>query len=293
MPLLLYGYPTYVEASRTVIPLFTWSIGFELHGSRELWLYPAPEWPKMNSEYLKRFCTERGGANEESLTLLACLDTAGDPPDGLIPDILERMKEMGLLPDRDLIEPLDPKILSPFPQPTFQNPHSLVNCAGLFAVEGPRFTAGLIQELQNMVSSGAPGWERTALATVLGEHEGVVEKEHPVVEVVPLNEEQREAVRRAMSSPLTAVTGPPGTGKSQIVVSLIADAYMRGRRILFTSKNNKAVDVVEARVAGLAAKPLMIRTGSRSRCQKLPARTCPTPCRDAGITTFRRRTFEF
>ena len=38
---------------------------------------------------------------------------------------------------------------------------------------------------------------------------------------------------------------------------------MRGRRILFASKNNKAVDVVEARVADLAPTPLMVRTGSR------------------------------
>ena len=269
---LLYGYPTYIEASRTVIPLFTRSIGFELRGSRELWLYPIPEeWPQINPEYLK---SKRVAPTEEEqrdvLDTLGLLDPTGDPPDDLISDVLERMKEMGLLQDLDLLEPLDPQVLSPFPQPPVQGPHRIANCAGLFAVEGPRFTAGLIRELQDMVSSGAPGWERTALATVLGEQEGVIEEEHPVVEVVPLNEEQREAVRRAITSPLTAVTGPPGTGKSQIVVSLIADAYMRGSRVLFTSKNNKAVDVVEDRVADLAAKPLMIRTGSRGAIRNFP-----------------------
>ena len=47
------------------------------------------------------------------------------------------------------------------------------------------------------------------------------------------------------------------------MVSLIADSYLHNRRVLFTSKNNKAVDVVEDRVASLATNPLMIRTGRR------------------------------
>ena len=114
-----------------------------------------------------------------------------------------------------------------------------------------------------MVESGAPGWDSTALGTMLGIRRDASEEEQTAVEVVSLNEEQRQAVRKAASSPLTVVTGPPGTGKSQIVVSMIADAYMRGKRVLFTSKNNKAVDVVEARVADLTASPLMVRTGSR------------------------------
>ena len=99
---------------------------------------------------------------------------------------------------------------------------------------------------------------------MLGVRQGTNDESGPAVEVVPLNDQQRRAVRQATSSPLTAVTGPPGTGKSQIVVSMIADSYLRGRRVLFTSKNNKAVDVVEDRVSSMAANPLMIRTGSRA-----------------------------
>ena len=97
----------------------------------------------------------------------------------------------------------------------------------------------------------------------MGERKIISKEEHAPLEVVPLNEEQRQAVRKAMSSPFTVVTGPPGTGKSQIVVSIIADAYMRGESVLFTSKNNKAVDVVEDRVSSLSTSPLMIRTGNR------------------------------
>ena len=38
---LLYGYPMYIEAARTAIPVFTWPIEYELR-SQELWLRPMP-----------------------------------------------------------------------------------------------------------------------------------------------------------------------------------------------------------------------------------------------------------
>ena len=253
---LLYGYPMYIEAGRTVIPVFTWPVEYELHGSRELWLHASREWPQMNPEYLKGFA-RTPEEQREILESLGLLDITDDPPDGVIVDILERMKGMGLLQDTQ--EPLEPQNLASRPSP---RDSGIFNCAALFATERPRFTAGLIRDLEEMIHTGAPGWNTTALGTMFGER-GVREDNQTAIEIVPLNEEQRQAFQTAISSPLTVVTGPPGTGKSQIVVSLIADSYLHNRRVLFTSKNNKAVDVVEDRVAGLAANPLMIRTGRR------------------------------
>ena len=259
---LLYGYPTYIEGRggyASAIPLFTWETEYELNG-RDLVLSATPDWPQMNPEYLKKLASS-DEERQAILGSLGLLNTEDDPPNGLILKILERMADENLL--QEVLEPLDPRNLSNPQRLTGAMTQGLINCAALFAMERPSYTYGLIRELEEMVRSAAPGWDSTAFATMLGEHEGVGEEEHAVVEVVPLNEEQREAVRSAVNSPLTAVTGPPGTGKSQIVVSMIADAYMRGRRVLFASKNNKAVDVVEARVADLAPTSLMVRTGSR------------------------------
>lgn len=257
---LLYGYPLRIEANRHLVPVFTWPIDYELHG-RELWLHLAPEWPQMNPEYLKKFASTEE-AEREILDSLGLLDNSGDPPDSLISDILERMEQMGLLPDEQ--ETLDPQDIVHGRQADRHQRAGLYNRAALFAIGRPPFTRGLINDLEEMIETNAPGWRNTALGTMLGVQNVGSEDKHSTVEVVPLNEEQRHAVQRAINSPLTAVTGPPGTGKSQIVVSMIAHAYMSGRRVLFTSKNNKAVDVVESRVADLASNPLMIRTGSRA-----------------------------
>ena len=256
---LLYGYPMYVEPGRKAIPLFTWPIEYELHDN-ELQLHPAPEWPQMHPEYLKRLAPTLE-EQQQTLESLGLLNPKHGPP--VVTDILGRMDDMGLLPN--VLEPLVPQQLSTHRQRIDPNMQGLTNRAALFCAERLRFTAGLIRDLEEMIRSGAPGWKDTAFGTMLGAEKKANAQQQTVIEAVPLNEEQRQAVRKAVNSPLTAVTGPPGTGKSQVVVSLVADSYLSGRRVLFTSKNNKAVDVVENRVASLAENPLMIRTGSQFR----------------------------
>lgn len=258
---LFYGYPAYIEPRGmdvSVVPLLIWPLSYELD-RLEIRIRAEPDWPLVNSVYLRKVAStpDEHGAVLESLGLL---ETEDDPPDRLLEDVLARMGDMDLGPGP--VEPLDPAALEDGPlSPAVPG---IFNRAGLFMGERPRFTAGLIRDLEEMAASGAPGWKDTALGTMLGVQQETTGQAGPAVEVVPLNDEQRQAVRQATSSPLTAVTGPPDTGKSQIVVSMIADSYLRGRRVLFTSKNNKAVDVVEDRVYAMAPNPLMIRTGSRA-----------------------------
>ena len=86
-------------------------------------------------------------------------------------------------------------------------------------------------------------------------------EDRPILEVLPLNTEQRQAVVQGLAAPLTVVTGPPGTGKSQVVTSLLANLAWQGGSVLFSSKNNHAVDVVESRVNDLGPQPLLAAPG--------------------------------
>ena len=65
-----------------------------------------------------------------------------------------------------------------------------------------------------------------------------------------------------MKNLVTVITGPPGTGKSQVVTNLIINCALQGKNVLFASKNNKAVDVVETRVNNLGSRPIVMRHGS-------------------------------
>jgi len=90
-----------------------------------------------------------------------------------------------------------------------------------------------------------------------------------LLEVLPLNSEQRQAVRQALSNALTVITGPPGTGKSQVVTSILVNAAWQGKTVLFASKNNKAVDVVEARVNAIGPRPALLRLGTNQYQSRL------------------------
>lgn len=86
-------------------------------------------------------------------------------------------------------------------------------------------------------------------------------------EVLRLNERQERAVRSARTDPVAVITGPPGTGKSQVVVNLLAEAVFSGEPVLFASKNNKAVDVVRKRMRKILGEEhdFVLRLGSKRR----------------------------
>ncbi len=127
------------------------------------------------------------------------------------------------------------------------------------------FTAGLERELSDLRFVSDESIHGSALGKLLDDDEGQQPSENlTVLEVLSLNAEQHDAVAAAMTRPITVVTGPPGTGKSQVVTSIIANAAYSGKRVLFAAKNHQGVDVVELRVNTLTSKPALLRLGPRT-----------------------------
>lgn len=134
-------------------------------------------------------------------------------------------------------------------------------------------TANLIKELDTL---GAY-WSLTPqalryLLNVVPEYEypeAPTEAKDRNIYVAPVYERQRQAIAAALARPLTVVTGPPGTGKSQFILNLIVQAVMRGEKVLFASRNNKAVNVVMDRLQGdEIGFPGAIRTGNKDERRK-------------------------
>jgi very-short-patch-repair endonuclease/KaiC/GvpD/RAD55 family RecA-like ATPase len=87
----------------------------------------------------------------------------------------------------------------------------------------------------------------------------------PPIPIVPLNEKQEMAVSAILEDrPVTVVSGPPGCGKSQVVVSLLLNAWAEGKSVLFASNNNKAVNVVLERLEQFESDfPVAVRAGNK------------------------------
>lgn len=54
------------------------------------------------------------------------------------------------------------------------------------------------------------------------------------------NASQKQAVDLALSNSLSIIEGPPGTGKTQTILNIIANAVMRGESVAVVSSNNSA-----------------------------------------------------
>jgi len=93
-----------------------------------------------------------------------------------------------------------------------------------------------------------------------------------LIELLPLNEAQEQAARAGLDEALTVITGPPGTGKSQVVVDLLASSIMSGKAVLFASKNNKAVDVVRQRLRAVLGEEFdfTLRLGNKQEMERMP-----------------------
>ena len=57
-----------------------------------------------------------------------------------------------------------------------------------------------------------------------------------------LNDEQIHAINNALSKKLTIIWGPPGTGKTITLQGIIAEFLANGKKVLFASNTNNAID---------------------------------------------------
>ncbi|VVT31682.1 putative DNA helicase [Roseovarius sp. EC-HK134] len=137
----------------------------------------------------------------------------------------------------------------------------IYDSAAIFLPTDSSFTAGAARDLDAIAAWPQERIARTALAAVLGIDSANSADPVAAIDAVPLNKEQLRAVRGACEAPLTVVTGPPGTGKSQAIVSMAASILAAGGSVLVASKNHQALDAVEDRLGSLAPEvPFSVRT---------------------------------
>jgi len=152
---------------------------------------------------------------------------------------------------------------------------SVVERPVLFLVRNP-YTYHLLKELDNLLHSST--WDQVPLALrqLLTRVDETPYPQAPAVDrdprlyVVPANDRQRQAVTSASQRLVTVVTGPPGTGKSQLIVNIVGDAVLRGETVLIASRNNRAVDVIHERFLGQVKYPGTVRTGRKEFRDRLP-----------------------
>lgn len=137
------------------------------------------------------------------------------------------------------------------------------NALAVFLPTESAFTQGTARDLERLATTPRSELEETALWHLLhdtkpSEGAGVV------LNPVPLTPNQLVAAEAALAGPVTAITGPPGTGKTQVILSVMFSALAQGKSVLLASRNHQAIDAVEERLAQLLPEhALLVRAKDR------------------------------
>lgn len=247
-------------------PLVLYPVEFEEGSAPRI----ASTFPVFNSSVLRRFTNAQRDQFMDDLGQLEEELGLSDETD--LPEVDELCRRLATIrPEWPWVEQPDVANLSADPPLSRINIDGIFNRAVLVLAQRSPYTQGLETELKQLAQLPKEKYSGTALGQWItgnsSAHIATVDK--ALIEVLPLNQEQRHAIDQAFTSPLTIVTGPPGTGKSQVIANLLINAVWRGKRVLFASKNNKAVDVVELRLNSLGPRPVVLRLGANQYQTKL------------------------
>ena len=79
---------------------------------------------------------------------------------------------------------------------------------------------------------------------------------------IPADASQLFAIQAAARGESFVLHGPPGTGKSQTITALIANALAQGRTVLFVAEKRAALEVVQRRLSAIGLAPFCLELHS-------------------------------
>jgi len=243
---IFYGYPLFMDSNGNVSPIFFVEIDFEEKDDTIIFTKQSVM-PEFNHYILTKH-----DYNVEEIEKIR--SEIKEENDFFIK--LQKITELLKL-DSKITSELDEKPL--IVRPSLQ----LINKAILYFGGRMGFTRGLIDELEKLKKISQHQLESTSLGILFDKEKSEIpENKKDLLEIFHLNESQEKAVKNSFSSNVSVITGPPGTGKSQVVLNIIANAVWNDKSVLFASKNNQAVNIVNEKLKTILSKDLIVRMGS-------------------------------
>jgi hypothetical protein len=271
--ILYLGYPTYLEKATTarwsgffVEPIFYYPVNLV---NEELQFTPESTTPIINYKAIRNLMHMDNVEVQNEIILMAEELNMNSEEIPAIDDLALALHN--IRPEWPWKEDIDPYKLSLDDKLTDLAEPGIYNRCILLLTDRSPYTVGLEDELRTLSSIPESQYKNTALGKWLKEDTSTVvgKLSTDLLELLPMNSEQKEAIESALTRSLTVITGPPGTGKSQVVTNLLVNAFYNNKKVLFASKNNQAVDVVETRVNDLGPIPVLVRVGSNELRNKL------------------------
>ena len=265
-----------------VKPVFTYQLKFELQ-TNALRLWDDDPCPEINLDWLS-YALKKPDQQKMFLSTCGLMDRGridesfGDGSRySYFPDLKTLAAGISTFFGERIREPLHPECVSS--SKLITRPDSgIYNRAVLMIGNRTRYTKSLLKELKMIASMSDDELDKTALKFIFKSqdqiqrltnsaknqathketvHEGIV------IDTCPLNNEQRETVASLLTEDISVITGPPGTGKSQVVTAAMVNSRLSDKTVLFASRNHKAIDSVVFRLVSSDNRPLVVRANSK------------------------------
>lgn len=131
------------------------------------------------------------------------------------------------------------------------------NAIALMTDRGSKYTRSAINDYDALQAQAEDRFAATALDAFFG-GAGHPVLPAPVLHPFPMGESQLLAARAALKGPLTVVTGPPGTGKSQVIAAIMLSAAAAGKSVLLAARQHRALDAVAERLHALTGDRVLL-----------------------------------
>jgi len=92
-----------------------------------------------------------------------------------------------------------------------------------------------------------------------------------------VNESQLAAVEQAFKAQISVIEGPPGTGKTQTILNILANILLRGQTVAVVSNNNTAVENVYEKLEKCSLGHLIAKLGKQENRKDFFADLPPWP----------------
>ncbi|GKS83562.1 DUF2726 domain-containing protein [Acidovorax sp. SUPP1855] len=108
-----------------------------------------------------------------------------------------------------------------------------------------------------------PASADTALQAYCTGRNGALRPGQGLIYPFGLNESQLTAVEQAFRSQVSVIEGPPGTGKTQTILNVLANILLRGQTVAVLSNNNAAVQNVYEKLEKVGLGHLIAKLGNQ------------------------------
>jgi very-short-patch-repair endonuclease len=220
--------------------------------------------PELNHQWLEQKFRNRDKRREllDALELLPAPPSCDDDEDKdggeplLVPSIDHCLDRLFNQTSRMWVEPGNVSALRTDPPLDSVDRFGIYNRVILTALPPLKYAKRLRDELLHIAEEATDeDLDQTALRAIFpAEAKGAVAADRggeSIAEPELLNGDQRAAACAALAEELTVVTGPPGTGKSTVVQTVLVNQAIRNRPALFASKNHQGLEAVEPKLNAL------------------------------------------